>query len=274
MNGTALAQLRAVFEQDFGRYLLRLRGLWVYLLALGPALIVGTHAYMLATGRQRGHIEEDHTVMAGFFLIYYLRLGIYFGCLGIFTRLFRGDMAERIMHYSFLAPVRREILVAGKFLAGVATAFLAFGSGVAACFLLMYVGYGEEGRRFLFDGPGLQQLGSYLLVTLLACVGYGSLFLLLGLLFKNPIIPAVVVMIWEGLNHFLPNVLKKFSVIFYLEPLCPVELPLRDVSAIFAVSADPISTWLAIPGLFLVAGALLGYACWRSRTLEINYSTD
>jgi ABC-type transport system involved in multi-copper enzyme maturation permease subunit len=274
MNSATAAQIKAIFHQEFWRYLFRPRGAWVYLLAFGPALIVATHCWMLITGRHRGSVQEDTNVMAGIFLIYYLRLGIYFSCLGIFTRLFRGDMVERTLHYYFLAPVRREVLVAGKFLAGLCIAALAFGGGVALCFGLMYAGHGEEGLRFLTEGPGLQQLGSYLLVTVLACTGYGALFLLFGLLFKNPIIPAVVVMIWEGLNHFLPNVLKKFSVIFYLEPLCPVELPIRDVSAIFAVSPDPVSAWIAIPGLFAVAGSLLAYACHRSRSMEINYSAD
>lgn len=274
MNTAAMAQLKAVFRQEFWRHLFRLRGFWIYLLAFGPAVIIGGHTYMLLSGRHQPRLEEDVTVMAGFFLIYYLRLGIYFGCLGIFTRLFRGDMVERVMHYYFLAPVSREILVAGKFLAGLAAAVTAFGGGVLLSFLLMFYGHGAEGVRFLTEGPGLSHLGSYLLVTVLACAGYGAMFVLFGLLFKNPIIPAVVVMIWEGLNHFLPNLLKKFSVIFYLEPLCPVELPIRDVSAVFAVSADPISPWIAIPGLLAVAGSLLAYACYRSRSLEINYSSD
>ena len=46
-----------------------------------------------------------------------------------------------------------------------------------------------------------------------------------GLLFRNPMIPAAVVWVWEGLNPFLPALLKKISVIFYLKSLCPVEVP-------------------------------------------------
>lgn len=274
MNTATVMQLRAIFRQEIWRHLFRLRGFWIYILAFGPALIIGGHTWMVLAGRDRSNIQEDTTVLAGFFLIYYLRLGIYFGCLGIFTRLFRGDMVERIMHYYFLAPIRREVLVTGKFLAGIVAAFTAFGAGFTLCFFLIYAAYGEEGMRYVTEGPGLSQLGSYLLVALLACTGYGAMFLLFGLLFRNPILPAILVMIWEGLNHFLPNILKKISVIFYLEPLCPIELPIRDIGAIFAVSPDPISPWIAIPGLFIVSGSLLAYACLKSRSLEINYSSD
>jgi hypothetical protein len=37
-------------------------------------------------------------------------------------------------------------------------------------------------------------------------------------------IPAAVVWVWENLNPFLPTLLKKISVIFYLKNLCPVEV--------------------------------------------------
>jgi hypothetical protein len=60
-----------------------------------------------------------------------------------------------------------------------------------------------------------------MLVTALACVGYGAVFLMSGILFRNPMIPAAVVMVWENLNPFLPTVLKKISVIFCLKNLCP-----------------------------------------------------
>ena len=43
---------------------------------------------------------------------------IFFGCLGIFMNLFRGEVLDRSLHYYFLAPVRREVLVIGKYLAG------------------------------------------------------------------------------------------------------------------------------------------------------------
>ena len=38
--------------------------------------------------------------------------------MGIFSNLFRGEMLEKTLHYYFLTPMRREMLVAGKYLAG------------------------------------------------------------------------------------------------------------------------------------------------------------
>ena len=45
------------------------------------------------------NFEEDRTIFAGIFQFFYLRLAIFFGCLGMFMYLFRGEMANRTLHY-------------------------------------------------------------------------------------------------------------------------------------------------------------------------------
>ena len=64
------------------------------------------------------NFEEDRAIFAGIFQFFYLRLAIFFGCLGMFMYLFRGEMANRTLHYWLLAPARREVLLAGKYAAG------------------------------------------------------------------------------------------------------------------------------------------------------------
>jgi ABC-type transport system involved in multi-copper enzyme maturation permease subunit len=240
-----------------------------------PVLPVGLHTLdaLLRDSGSRHVLDQDTTVLAGIFQFYYLRLGIFFGCLGLFTRLFRGEMMERSLHHYLLSPVRRELLTVGKFLAGLVISVATFGTGVLLSFVLMYLHYGAEARSFLVSGAGLGHLGSYLLVTALGCLGYGSLFLLLGLLVKNPILPAVPILIWESMNHLLPASLKFLSVIFYLEPLLPVEVPpSNDLLSFFAIPADPVAGYIAVPGLVLVSTAILLAACLRARNTEINYA--
>ncbi len=269
-------QLQTIFRLEIKKNFFRWRGLWVYFLAFGPAAIIILHTIgsIMNPDRMGNHpIDNDTNVMAGIFRLFYLHLGIYFGCMGIFTRLFRGEMMERSLHYYFLAPVRRELLVIGKFLAGVVASSVIFSVAVAVSFVGMYAHYGAEGRQFIF-GAGLPQIGAYLSITVLACIGYGALFLLTGLLFKNPIVPAVVIALWESINGILPAWLKKLSVIFYLEPLCPVDVPTDGLMNLFLVSADPIPAYLAVPGLLIVSAAVLAYACLKIRTVEINYSSE
>ena len=78
------------------------------------------------------------------------------------------------------------MVVVGKYLAGLFLAWVLFCSSVLVSYLLIYPPFGiSRALEDLTAGPGGSQLIAYLGVTLLACVGYGAVFLILGLLFKD-----------------------------------------------------------------------------------------
>jgi hypothetical protein len=131
--------------------------------------------------------------------------------------------------------------------------------------------FGAAYTDYILHGPGLSQLGSCMLVAALACVGYGAVFLMSGIFFRNPMIPAAVVMVWENLNPFLPTVLKKISVIFYLKNLCPVEIPIPPPFNVMVIDADPTPFWIAVPGLLALSLILLVYSGLSARHTEISY---
>jgi ABC-type transport system involved in multi-copper enzyme maturation permease subunit len=249
------------------------RSLWIYPVALGPVLLIGLHALESPYGRHCS-LSQDTEILAMIFQVFYLRLGIFFGGLGLFTWLFRGEVAEKSLHYYFLAPMRREVLVLGKFLSGLTACAIIFGSSVLLAFTLMYAHFGTPGKAFVFDGPGLGHLAAYLGVTVLACLGYGAVFLALSLFFKNPILPGIVVLLWETFHAVMPALLQKFSVTFYLKQLCPVSIPSTGLMALFTVVAEPVSAWIAVPGLLCLSTAILIFACWRIRQTEISYLAD
>ncbi len=225
-------------------------------------------------GAGPAQLENDTQVLAGIVQLYYLRLGIFFACMAIFTWLFRGEMVERTLHYQFLVPVRREVLVVGKFFAGAIIAIALFEMAVLACFYLMYSRFGSAGKSYVFDGPGVGQLGSYLLVTALACLGYGAVFLAFSLLFKNPIIPGVVIMGWEAVAPIFPPWAQRLSVTFYLKHLCPVSLPIRGPLAIFTIVTGPISPFMAVLGLLFLTIAILALSCFLIHRMEITYTAE
>jgi hypothetical protein len=167
--------------------------------------------------------------------------------------------------------MRRELLVIGKYLTGLTVTLLLFVASAVASFYLLGRHQGAAWSDFFSTGPGMAQMGSYALVSALACVGYGAIFLAAGLFIRNPMIPAVVVMVWENLNAFLPSFLQKISVIFYLKNLSPVSVPVEPPLSVLVVNADPTPAWLAIPGLLVVASAVLAYAAIAARKAEISY---
>jgi ABC-type transport system involved in multi-copper enzyme maturation permease subunit len=268
-----LTQANAVVRLETRRNLFSWRGAWVYFLAFAPAAIICIHA-MDPRSRRYDPLAEDTQVLAAIFQFYYVRIGIFFGALGIFTRLIRGEMIERSLHYALLAPVRREVLLVGKFLAGAVRSLLLFETAVVTSFVLMYAHHGNAGWQYVFDGPGLSHLMAYVTITALACVGYGSIFLLFSMLLKNPTPVALLLMLWESISSVLPPLLQRFSIAAYLKHLMPVSVPVEGWFALLTVNTEPVAAWLAIVGSLLLTVGVLSVSCWRIRTLEISYTSE
>jgi len=266
-----LRQIRAIFRLEIKKNFLGKRSFLIYLLALLPIFPLAVLALFTPPGREWKDFNSYSMIYAVFYGGLILRTVVFFGCAWIFMNLFRGDLVDRSLHYYFLSPVRREVLVVGKYLSGLVTSVVLFtATTVIALLLLYFPHFYSESARFFFDGPGLGQLLTYAGITILACIGYGAFFLVVGLFFRNPIIPALILYGWEWLNFLLPPLLKKISVIHYLNSLAPV--PVSEGP--FAVVAEPTPAWIAVPSLILVTILVLVAASQRIRRMEINYGSE
>jgi ABC-type transport system involved in multi-copper enzyme maturation permease subunit len=275
------AQILAILRLEVRKTFFTRRGFWIYLLAFGPVLLYAFHSFVQLKHGGRGDLGDDTHIFATVFQFFFLRLAIFFGCVGIFGNLFRGEVVEKSLHYYFLTPLRREVLVVGKFLSGLLAAAVIFGSSTLLQFAALYCYFSSNTlQEFLYHGHGLTHLAAYLGVTLLACVGYGSVFLAAGLLFRNPLIPTLVVLVWEAVNGFLPALLQKASVIFYLKSLCPVGISESvtgdrgSLLALIAVNPTPASPAAAILGLLILCAVVLALSSLQVRRLQIDYGTD
>lgn len=257
---------------ELRRNLFSWRATWIYFLAFIPTVIIFIH--MVADKHPLFQMSEDTNILAGIIQLYYVRLGVFFGCLGIFSRLIRGEMIERSLHFYLLSPVRREVLLLAKFAAGSITAVFLFTSAIVADFALMYGGFGAAGRDYIFNGPGLGELEAYLAIIVLACLGYGAIFLLLSMMFRNPTPAAMLVLGWEAVNPVLPSLLQKLSVASYLRHLMPVKVAAEGIFVLLTVETEPVSGWAATAGLLLLIAMVLFYSCYRIRKLEIRYTTE
>jgi ABC-type transport system involved in multi-copper enzyme maturation permease subunit len=222
---------------------------------------------------------QEPIVFAGVFQFFYLRLAIFFGCLGIFMNLFRGEILDKSLHFYFLAPIRREVLMVGKFLAGLLATCVIFVTSELLQIIVFTWSFSPNARDlYLYQNHGLAHSAAYLGVTALACLGYGAFFLAAGMLFRNPILPAAAILVWEAVNPFLPALLKKFSVIYYLKSLCPVDIPsppgMPPLLSLLISNPDPVSTPVAILGIVSVALLVLYASSFQVRRMEINYTTE
>ena len=184
-------QVGGLVRLELRRLLLTRRAVILGLAAAIPVVIVllvgsipiGGQTVLERFGNRTGYETIFETVFLGAIL--------FFGCLYVFFNLFRDEILERSLHYLLLTPLRREVVVVGKFVAAVTAVAVLFMASTLLSYLLIYLPVGVTGAiEDLTAGPGGVHLFAYFGVTLLACIGYGSLFTLIGMVFRNPIIPA------------------------------------------------------------------------------------
>ncbi|MBI4470169.1 MAG: ABC transporter permease, partial [Acidobacteria bacterium] len=263
-------QVLAIVRLELEQHFLGRRAYFLYFFALTPILLL-----VALTFKERValsfHLDfgRANIIFAQIYEGLILRTVLFFGCAWIFMNLFRGEIVNRSLHYFFLLPVRREVLLAGKYLSGLIAASTLFVGSTLGSLVCLYLARGyPENVRYLFDEGGLGQVLSYLGIAFLGCAGYGAVFLVIGLFFRNPMIPALAAYGWESINFLLPPVLKKISVVHYLHSLVPV--PVSEGP--FALVAEPTPAWLSIPGFLILATVVLILGGWRTRRMEISYA--
>ena len=264
-------QTLAVLRIELGKNFLGRRALLLYTLAGLPlAVLAAVALFVVPDGELRSfaQLNTAYSVIYGGLI---LRTLLFFGCAWVFMNLFRGEVVDRSLHYYFLAPVRREVLVVGKYLSGLVATVTLFGISTLGSLALLYFGlFPSQSVEYFFDGPGFGQALTYTGITALACVGYGAVFLIVGLFFRNPVVPALLIYGWEWLNFLLPPLLKKVSVIHYLHSLAPVPPPPGP----FAVLAEPTPAWISVPSLLIFTALTLVLAGLHIRRQEISYAGE
>jgi ABC-type transport system involved in multi-copper enzyme maturation permease subunit len=266
-----LRQIGAIFRFEVQKNFLGRRSILIYLLALLPLFPLLVLAIFQPPGNEWREFNRYSEIYSFFYNGLILRTIVFFGCAWIFMNLFRGEIVDRSLHYYFLSAVRRDVLVVGKYFSGLVTSIVLFSATTVVSMLLLYLPrFYSQSVRFFVEGKGLTQILTYVGITILACVGYGAFFIVVGLFVRNPIIPALLLYGWEWLNFLLPPLLKKVSVIHYLNSLTPV--PLSEGP--FAVVAEPTPVWIAVPSMLLVTVLVLALASYRIRHMEIRYGSD
>ena len=266
MMNLRVRQTVAVARFELKRFLLARRWIGVYVLALAPVLLMYARTQIRG---ENGSLLNPSQGFATVFQFFILRFGIFISCAVVFTQVFRGDILEKTLHLYLLAPARREVIAVGKYLAGAALVAVLFTVSTAATLLLMYSHDGMF-SAFFFEGPGFSHLVRYVAVAALASMVYGAEFLLIGLKYKNPGVPTLLLFAWETFSFALPSMLQRLTVVYYLLPI----LPVKADAGPFAIVVDPVTPIFGIPIVLALALALVSISGWFVRLVEITYSAD
>jgi len=266
-------QLMTIFRIELIKAMFSRRAFSCYALISMPIILMTVAAFDENRDGSNAFvtIENARRIFGYIFSTLIMGAVLFLGNASIFTTLFRGEMLDRSIHYYLLTPVRREVLVIGKYLAGLTAAFVLFGLCTVSCFLLLYLPFGLE--QFITDlsnGIVAQQLSLYLGIVVLGSMGYGAVFMATGLLFKNPLIPIIVVAGWEMLHFILPPALKIFSIIYYIKGLLPIPMDEGPLAVIVA----PPPLWISIVGMFGLSALTVAISVLIVKRLEVKYTDE
>lgn len=224
----------------------------------------------LVLGQTTQHAAARLGDLAEIFRFFVLPFVLFLGAADLFGSLFRSEVADRTLHHVLLAPVRREVLTTGKYVAGVVLLSVSLGASWILAVLALLVPHGPSAAfRVLLSGAGLGHLAGNLAVIALGSAAYGGLFLAAGLVLRSPVPLAAALWAWERLTVVLPRPFKMTTLFFHLESLAPVRVVSRSA---LATTADPSPPWVAVPALLAVALAGAALAAWLSRRLQVRYS--
>jgi ABC-type transport system involved in multi-copper enzyme maturation permease subunit len=271
MSGNVwMAQLRAVARVELRRYRRSRRWIAPVILALLPialmlaSVLIGFQAPYGPMLMRRVPIEYG-----AFFQNLWLRFMIFFSCAFLFSQLFRSELLEKTLHHYYLVPIRRDAVVLGKFLTTLIASVLLFSTATAMTYFLFFWP-ASEGREFLLTPVGISHMGRYVAIAALSCASYGALFLLIGLIFRNPMIPALFVLCWETFTYFLPSLFQHLSFTLYLHSLMPVTI----LNGPFDISVEPPAPIVSAVGLLGASAGLVWFSSFLVKRIQITYTAD
>jgi len=131
-------QVLAILRLEIKKNFLSRRAFLLYLIAGMPLVLLSMLALFPPPTDEMENFSQLGQVYAGIYGGLILRTLIFFGCAWVFMNLFRGEVVDRSLHYYFLSPVRREVLLVGKYLSGLIATIVLFSITTLGSILILY----------------------------------------------------------------------------------------------------------------------------------------
>jgi ABC-2 type transport system permease protein len=198
-------------------------------------------------------------------LVFYLQFLLILVALFYGSALINSEVEDRTLTYLLLRPVRRPMLVLGKYITYliVALGILLPSMGLSYLILELSDGLGGIARHFPYL---LWDLG----VMVLGAMAYGAFFMFLGTALKRPVMVGLFfTILWEWTITHVPGRFGKFTILHYLLSLFPHSTVQRGIQALFgSVTSRPLAI-LALVGITL-AFLLLSMELFRRREFVLE----
>ena len=161
-----------------------------------------------------------------------LGLSLYLGVAAV-----RDEIEDRTIVYLFARPIHRSVIILGKILSVVLLLSLTLGLSVCLSYLILVSADGWANLTRELAGL-LQALGA----IALGCLVYTSFFSLLGVLFRHPMILALILGFGvEVVVSNIPGQFPKITMMYYLKSLIGLKPEGGGLLELFLPSINPAS---------------------------------
>jgi ABC-2 type transport system permease protein len=243
---------RAVFDLALEGMVWSRRSLVVGLMVALPAVLALVYR-IAARGGASSEVSplELYGIAVAF---YWVRNALPLVALFFATALIADEVEGKTITYLLTRPVGRSAILAGKFLAYLATTLSLALPAAVVTFFLLATARGLSGISY-----AVTDLAIDLSTMTLALLVYGALFTLLGILLRRPTIPGLLFLfIWELIAN-LPGYLPRFTITAWLRSLIRHRPADEGLAELFG-QALPAGEALAVLGVLTVV--FLGLAFW------------
>jgi ABC-type transport system involved in multi-copper enzyme maturation permease subunit len=200
----------------------------------------------------------------------YLHFAVFFSATLFGNSALRQEIDDQTLHYLYLQPVRRWVVVLGKYLGFLLMAVPIFCGAVILGQLLILLPYGVDGlRNVLFTASRLTGLLRECLVVATALALFSAVFMAVGSVLKNLFV-VFIFYGWEQLSSLLPTTLKNYSLTYYFKHMMPNQAGGRG--AAFEILAEPPGTLQTVLVLGLVFVVAMAVSFWQSNRQECLYA--
>lgn len=243
-----VAAARDVFGLTFeGMLWSRRSALTAVLLALPVALsLLGRLPVHGRAGRLTG-FDLYATLVA----VFYVRNLVPLAALFYGSALIADEIEGKTLTYLLTRPIQRSAILAGKFLAYLATTLALTLPGIVVSFFILAPG----------DPAGLAvrvaELFRDLGTTTLGLLAYGALFTVLGVLARGPVIGGLLFLFGWELLAYLPGYAPRLTITAYLRSLLSYPVARQGV---FGLSTPTLPAWECVASLVAVSILLFAAA--------------
>ena len=239
-----------IFKHTLRHMLASRKSIFILVTSLSPILIAIVFRLTKHNTRQVIKFIPDMTIT--FFLMVITVLVSLFYASSTIT----DEIEDQTLSFLFMRPIHKTKLLLSKFLAYLVGSIL-FITPSHLIFTLIIATHPKMPENIIFH---LSMSVKYLAVIILGLLAYGSIFFVLSVGSKHPILWGLLIAFgWEKITIAIPGNIKKISVIHYLLSITPKQ-NLSHRTQFLLEKAELTTSWIAITILLIITFAALCFS--------------